>query len=126
MRFRRGARLETGDVAERRGAGMSFGPGVALGGGGGIVGLVVAPVLVFSGLNGGGTNGFDFGGSDNADLARTCRTGAYANQHEDCRIVAVVNSVQDYWSEALDGYGRTPTVFFTGRTQTGCGPATSA
>src|SRR5205823_7559690 len=44
---------------------------------------------------------------------------------QDCRIVGVVNSVQDYWSHALPGYKPAQTVFFTGQTQTGCGPATS-
>jgi uncharacterized protein len=127
MRFRRGARLNTGDVSDRRGSGVGFGPGMALGGGGGLIGLIVALLFAFGGLGGGsGTSGLEVTGQGNGDLARNCRTGADANQREDCRIVAVINSVQDYWSQALRGYQRAQTVFFTGQTQTGCGGATSA
>jgi predicted metalloprotease len=61
-----------------------------------------------------------------ADLSASCRTGADANQREDCRIVGVVNSVQRYWSDQLDGYREAPTRFFSGQTSTGCGAATSA
>jgi len=128
MRFRKGARLDAGQVSDRRGSGMSFGPGMALGGGGGIVGLIIALVLAFGGFGGGGggANAFDLGAKANGDLARTCRTGADANQREDCRIVAVVNSVQKYWSETLGGYRPAQTVFFSAQVQTGCGAATSA
>src|SRR4051812_2416661 len=122
MRFRKGATLDPGEVSDRRG----LGPGVALGGGGGIVGLVIALLLAVGGFGGGSSgNGLDLAGSGSSDLARTCQTGADANQRQDCRIVAVVNSVQDYWSHGLPGYKPAQTVFFTGQTQTGCGPATS-
>ena len=60
------------------------------------------------------------------ELSSECRTGSDANQREDCRIVGVVNCVQDYWSDHLDGYRQAPTRFFTGQTSTGCGTATSA
>ncbi len=36
-----------------------------------------------------------------------------------------MNSIQAYWKQALRGYTVVPTVFFSGSTQTGCGPATS-
>ncbi len=49
-----------------------------------------------------------------------------ANQRDDCRIVGVVNSVQAFWGERLDGYREATTVFFSGGTTTGCGSATSA
>jgi predicted metalloprotease len=125
MKFRRGATLDTGEISDRRGSGMSLSPGMALGGGGGIVGLIIAAIVVLSGLGGGGTNSLDLGGAANTDLSQTCRTGADANQREDCRIVAVVNSVQEYWTQAVRGYTPAETVFFTGQTQTGCGAATS-
>jgi hypothetical protein len=126
MKFRRGATLDTGEITDRRGAGMGLSPGMALGGGGGIVGLIVAILVVVSAMSGGGGSSANLVGGSNGDLAHDCRTGADANQREDCRIVAVVNSVQKYWNGALRGYTPAQTVFFTGQTDTGCGAATSA
>jgi predicted metalloprotease len=124
MRFRRGARLDTGEISDRRGAGGLPG-GMVLGGGGGIVGLIIALVVILSGGGGSGTN-FDVrGAADNTDLQSTCKTGADANQRTDCRIVAVVNSVQEYWDKTIDNYTPADTVLFTGQTSTGCGAASS-
>src|SRR5215212_5342887 len=100
---------------------MRAGPLVA--GGGGIVGILV---LVLTLLGGGGSSGLDLGDPGSSDLSTECRTGADANQQEDCRIVGVVNSVQRHWSDQLDGYRQAKTVFFTGGTSTGCGSASSA
>jgi len=124
VRFRPGAKLDTGQVRDRRGGGGG-GRGVAVGGGVGTILVVV--VLALLGVDvpvGGGTDSVSLG--DNQELSASCRSGADANQDEDCRIVGVVNSVQAYWSENLDGYREAPTNFFSGQTQTGCGGATSA
>ena len=55
-----------------------------------------------------------------------CQTGADANTNEDCAVVAVINSVQGYWTDAFAASGTTyreaDTVFFSGSTRTGCGP----
>jgi predicted metalloprotease len=80
---------------------------------------------------GGGTDPFALGTGaasqgDNTDLSAECVTGADANQSEDCRIVAVVNSVQDYWDGEVNGYREASTVLFTGQVSTGCGAASSA
>jgi predicted metalloprotease len=124
MRFRSGAKLDTSQVSDRRGARPSL--PMAIGGGGGIIGIIVVLLLAFAG--GGGTSGLQLGtgAAEENDLSATCRTGEDANQNEDCRIVGVVNSVQEHWSDDLDGYRRAPTVFFTGSVATGCGNATSA
>lgn len=126
MRFRRGAQLDAGQVSDRRGMG---GMPVALGGAGGLVGIVFLVIQLLSG-GGGGLQGLNLGtgtGQEAAnDLSSECRTGADANQRQDCRIVGVVNSVQDHWSDTLDGYRPTDTVFFSGSTQTGCGAASAA
>jgi predicted metalloprotease len=135
VKFRPGARLDPGQVQDRRG--MGGGRGIAVGGGVGT--LLVVVVLALLGVDvtggGGGSGGspdpFSLGtGSDSAapatELSAACRTGADANQREDCRIVGVVNSVQSYWGDRVQGYRKAPTQFFSGRTQTACGPATSA
>ena len=128
MRFRPGARLDTGQVQDRRGM-RGGGRGMAVGGG--AAGLVVIVVLAILGFDvtggGGGTDPAVLGsGASATDLSSECRTGADANQNDDCRIVGVVNSVQEHWSGVVDGYREAPTVFFSGATQTGCGSATSA
>jgi uncharacterized protein len=62
-------------------------------------------------------------------LGQECRMGAQANTREDCRIVADVNSIQSYWGDRFAARGGTytpaKTVFFTGSTDTGCGPAST-
>jgi len=136
MRFRKGARLDPSQVEDYRGRGTGGLPGgtpVALGGGGGLVAIVV--LLAFLLLGGGGGLG-DLGslagetvgptGQPSGQLAQECRTGADANERDDCRIVAVINSVQAYWSRALRGYEPTRTRFFEDAIGTGCGTASSA
>jgi predicted metalloprotease len=110
--------------------------GVAVGGGGlGLAGIVV--YLLFSLLSGGGGLGQlapledeSVGRGDTpSEVSEECRTGEDANQRQDCRIVAVVNSVQQYWDAVFKGSGdRYPyadTVFFTDQVETGCGFASS-
>ena len=140
MRYRRGARLDPSQIEDRRGSG-GFGGlpggGITVGGGGlGLAGLVI--YLLLSALSGGGGLSGPLGNLDGSTVAQAppgqvlgqeCQTGAQANRREDCRIVADVNSVQDYWQKLFDSNGRTytisKTVFFTGSTDTGCGPAST-
>ena len=120
MRFRSRARLDTGQVQDQRGR-----RGLAVGGGAGTVVIVV--VLALLGVNvPGGSDPFALGGGSSGDLSANCRTGEDANQREDCRIVGVVNSVQEYWSGQVQDYREAPTRFFTAQTVTGCGAASSA
>jgi predicted metalloprotease len=131
MRFRPGARLDAGQVQDARGA--RGGRGIAVGGGAGTIVVVLVLALLGVDLPGGGSGSDPFslgtgptgGATPAADLSATCRTGADANQREDCRIVGVVNSVQSYWGDAVSGYREAPTRFFSGQTQTGCGAATA-
>jgi len=97
---------------------------MALGGGG----LIGAVFLVLQLLGGGGAN-LAIGGTetgDNTDLSAECTTGDDANQRQDCRIVGVINSVQEYWGADMPGYQSAKTVFFSAATNTGCGSATSS
>ena len=133
MRIRRRARLDTSQIEDRRG--MSGGRGVAIGGSG--LGLVVALVLIVLNLAGGGggssavqdafqsLSGVTVGAGSTPEGLRDCQTGADAQRSEDCRIVAYVNSIQDYWGNQVRGYRPAPTVFFTDQTSTACGQATT-
>jgi predicted metalloprotease len=136
MRFRKGARLDPSQVEDYRGRGGGGLPGgipVTLGGGGGLIAIVVLVAFVL--LSGGGGLG-DLGsltgqtvgptGQPSGELAQECRTGADANEREDCRIVAVINSVQTYWTRALRGYEPARTRFFDAPMQTGCGVGSPA
>src|SRR4051794_38074270 len=123
MKFRPGARLDAGQVQDRRGA--PGGRGLALGGGAGTIVVVIVLALLGVDVNGGSDPfALGTGGSSSApasDLSATCRTGSDANQREDCRIVGVVNSVQAYWADKVRNYQEAPTRFFTAQTDTGCG-----
>ncbi|MEZ5099830.1 MAG: neutral zinc metallopeptidase [Thermoleophilia bacterium] len=145
MRIRKDARLDTSQVQDVRGRRMGpvGGRGAAIGGGGlGLIGIVIALVLTLSG--GGGGLGGDLGNlidqtagqgagtaapSGPSEVETACQTGADANERQDCRLVAVVNSVQAYWSAELPqlgaDYAPALTQFFSGQTSTGCGAASS-
>jgi hypothetical protein len=128
MKFRPGARLDTGQVQDRRG--MGGGRGLAVGGGAGTIIVVLVLALLGVNVTGGGSDPVSLGtdttsSAPSSDLSSTCKTGSDANQREDCRIVGVVNSVQKYWGAKVQDYREAPTRFFTGQTSTGCGPATS-
>jgi uncharacterized protein len=135
MRFRRGARLDPGQVTDLRGRRLGGG-GLAIGGGGlGLVGLVV--YLLFALLSGGGGLGQlapldeqQVGRGDTpSEVTKECRRGEDANQRQDCRIVAVINNVQMFWDGVFQRsdrqYKLVDTVFFTDQVQTGCGLASS-
>jgi predicted metalloprotease len=111
--------------------------GLAVGGGGlGVAVLVI--YLLLQAFSGGGGLGGQLGplqdqrvgqGDTPSSINQDCKTGADANNREDCRIVAVVNSVQKFWGEVFQRSGRqyqnVDTVFFTDQVNTGCGTATS-
>jgi predicted metalloprotease len=133
--FNEDANLDTSQVADQRGGfGGIPGGGFTVGGGGlGIIGLIL--YLILNSLGGGGGGGNPVspehpGGVAAQDLAQECRTGKDANERTDCRILGYVNSVQAYWTQAFTQsdrrYQKAQTVLFSGQTQTGCGPATSA
>jgi predicted metalloprotease len=135
MRFDDDAGLDTSEVSDLRGGG-GVGGRVALGGGGlGVVGVIIYFVLSQLGgvSSGSGATGLGQLGSDqqvsNSSLAQQCHTGADANRNHDCAVVAMINSIQDYWTDqfARSGttYRKATTTFFNGGVRTGCGSATS-
>lgn len=132
MQFDDNARLDTSEVQDERGSRI---PGGGATIGGGIVGIVVLVVGLVLGI-GPDQLGLSSGGDEPApassSLARVeqaCRTGQDANTKDDCRIVAVVNSVQDYWTQESGrsqvAYTKAPTVLFSRQVNTACGNATS-
>jgi predicted metalloprotease len=133
MSFNEGSRLDTSQVT----GGGSRG-GLAIGGG--IGGLVITLVAVFLGvdpsiLGGSTSNPFDTsqvqtGGTESATSFDQCKTGADANRDDTCRIIGTVNSVQDYWNDALPAdvsrqYRAAKTVIYSGATQSPCGTASN-
>jgi uncharacterized protein len=134
VRFRKGAKLDPGQVTDVRG--RRGGRGLAVGGGGIGVGVLVI-YLLFSLLTGGGGLGQlapledqQVGQGDNPGVvSEECRTGADANERQDCFIVGVVNSTQEFWDGVFqrsgEQYQYVDTVFFTDQVQTACGGATS-
>jgi predicted metalloprotease len=140
VRFRKDVSLDPSQVDDRRGSGGGGYGGIPLpvgaGGGLGLAGLVI--YLLINALAGGSGASGPLGNLDNQTVAQQspsvalgsgCRTGADANRREDCRIVGYIDSVQRYWDREFSARGKTytpaKTVFFTGQTDTGCGPAST-
>jgi predicted metalloprotease len=138
MTFRPDAQLDPSQVEDLRGRRPS-GRAVAIGGGG-LGTLVLLVLLALTGnLDPGGAGGGAGGGGlddltnttvgSSPGQAESCRSGAQANERDDCRIVGYVNSVQAYWKSAFGGSGQgyrpATTTFFDGQVNTACGTASS-
>ena len=129
MVFNPNARLNPRQVLDRRGVGGAG--GIALGGGGIGVVLLLAYLLLGgdpSVLSGGGNPGF-VTDQNGTQLTQECQTGADANSAQDCRIVGFVNSIQQYWSDEFARRGQTydrRTVLFTARRRRPAAAASAA
>ncbi|WP_439081130.1 KPN_02809 family neutral zinc metallopeptidase [Streptomyces sp. WL006] len=133
MQFDDDADLDTSEVQDVRGSRIPGGRATV---GGGIAGVIA---LILGLLFGVGPDqlGLTSDGPDPAATAssagqvqESCLKGQDANSREDCRTVAVVNSVQDFWRQEFRRRGAeyegARTVLFSGRVGTACGSATSA
>ena len=144
MRFDENVQLDASQVEDVRGRG-GFGGGGRRGGttmpiavGGGGAGLLLILLIVGLQMLGGGVDtgtvpaapAYEGQAQDASTVTQSCRTGADANQRDDCRIVGFVNSIQSYWSGELSRQGAryTPadTVLFSNATQSACGTADAA
>lgn len=147
MDFNDDAKLDASQVEDRRG--QSGGGGVGGGGLGGVLGslpgglatagggglgiVAIIVVVLVSVLSSGSGSGFTAADPDpsgtGAVQVSTCVTGADANSRADCRITAIANSVQAYWSTELPKhkvrYVPSKTVIFTSSTSSGCGQASA-
>ena len=137
MSFNEGTRLDPNRI-QRRGPGGAKG-GMAIGGGiGGLIIVILALIAgvdpsVFnldSGTSGLGGAGSVQDGTAQKDFETRCKTGASASQYADCRVLAVVESLDVYWTDALPAAGYTHAlpgiVVFDQSTGTDCGTASSS
>lgn len=129
MDFDDDAQIDASQVEDARGRRVPGG-GLAVGGGAiGIIGLVVALLFGVDITGGGGDGGPQRQAQPAGNLSAQCRTGADADQSEDCRIVGTVTSIQNYWNKQFAAEGKryvpAKTQLFSQATQTACGYATS-
>ncbi|HET9872360.1 MAG TPA: neutral zinc metallopeptidase [Propionibacteriaceae bacterium] len=122
MKYNEGAQLDPSQM----GGGGGSGGKIALGGGAGVVVLILA--LVF-GINPndilGGAQQAGPGNQTSNPFAQ-CTQGSDISKDRNCRFVAYTNSIQDYWSQELEGYKEITVQAFNNQVSTGCGTATSA
>src|ERR1700761_3694835 len=145
MRFNPKARLDPSRVRSGRGGGGVRVPlpgGTKAGGGLGLV-LIIMVIVVLKACSGIDLTGLDTGAAAGYDTNRfqgdstaydSCKTGQDANDHPDtCGLVAVENSLVDYWQNALQQQApntqfqpEAAVVTFSQATSTqGCGQASS-
>jgi hypothetical protein len=141
--------IDVSGVDDRRGSGgggMGFGGGgVAIGGGAGVVGLVIYLLVTLLGGGSGGDvqlpgSGVDSGvqsgaqgsggqGESIEQLKQRCTPKEAAAKYTDCRLIKVFNVANTVWQDEFTRRGldfnRPKFAFFSGRTTTGCGPATA-
>ncbi len=119
------------------GGGGGGGTGIPLPGkmGGGLLGLIVmAAVLILPRLLGG--SGATSGSADQVTSPNIQEETTAGSEGGDCDtetaqiVCGAVIDIQTFWQREFEAAGRTyvvtPTVFFSGGTNTGCGPAQSA
>lgn len=133
MTFNDNARIDSSRVTRRRGG---AGGGIAIGGGAG--GIVIVLLFLLMQFLGGGdaTSALNGLGNDtqdqttDQDFAASCTTGAQANASADCRVAGTIQSLDDYWADAMPGLGKQLTlpgiVVFDNSTQSACGMASGA
>lgn len=132
MSFNDNAHLDTSQVTGR---GSNRG-GVIAGGGVGTIIVIILGLLFGGDLTGGSGSVFDTSqiqsqgtNASSVDFSH-CKTGADANRDDTCRIIGTVNSVQNYWRDALPQqtnvqYQDVKTVIYSGATQSACGQASN-
>jgi predicted metalloprotease len=128
MELNESAEIDTSQVEDRRGSGGGL-SGVPIPiGRGGLIGTLVTVVLLVIGGGLVGTNMLD-GSGDNTNLEQQCAADNPDRlRNTECRNVLFINSINDYWADALpqtfgQPYQSASTVFFAQAVNTGCGAA---
>jgi hypothetical protein len=127
MTFNSGAQLDPDQVTDARGGSYGGGRGLAVGGGG--IGLVIVIVYLLLGGDPRALLTTEPGAvvGPNASAIAECKTGTDANTRDDCRIVGFVNSIQAYWTSAFQAAGSqyrpAQTFLLDSVVDTGCGTA---
>jgi predicted metalloprotease len=121
MTFNEGSDISGGRTS-RRGRNT----GIAVGGGGlGVLAIIVIGQLLGVDLSGLVDPNAGPGPVQETSLDQ-CQTGEDANENLDCRIKGAAASLEEYWSNTLDGATPSEIILFTGSVSTACGAATSA
>lgn len=125
-----GFRVPTGSGGSTGGTstGTASGPGARKSGNIlGLIILVVILVVVVRAVTSGSKGGSSASGTAPTSQTRTCTKGADANSRQDCRIVALTNSIQSFWDGAFADdnrrYREAQVVLFDGSTDSECGRA---
>jgi predicted metalloprotease len=128
MDFRDDVNLDASQVEDVGGAsgggGGGFPGGLVLGGGGIVSLIVMVAVVLLNSLGDGGGEPAQRRPASN--LSEQCQTGKDADQSERCRVVGVVNSIQDYWGDQVSGYRPAKTILYSDGVRTACGAADSS
>jgi predicted metalloprotease len=136
MELNENAKLDASQVEDRTGRSGSGGRGGGMQipiptGRGGMVGLIVAVLVALVG-GGLGINAATDGGGESGPtgtLAERCSVEQTLDDIK-CRNLLFINSIQDYWQDALPAafgkpYQQSTTVYFTQAVNTACGSADS-
>lgn len=126
MDFNDNAQLDTGSVVNAGGGGGGGrGGGIAVGG---IGGLIVLLLALFLGINPGDLMGGGQGGAPAtaaASVNAQCKTGADVKKNQDCRWVAYMTSLGQYWNGVQGVQKPKKMIAFSGAISTACGQASS-
>ncbi|MFF5791079.1 neutral zinc metallopeptidase [Paeniglutamicibacter sp. NPDC012692] len=130
MSFNDDARLDSNRVKDSRGR---RGAKIAAGGGG----ILVVLLAALFGINPDMLTQLGIGEAPPSEQTATgapeiaeCKTGADANERQDCRILATTQSLDSFWLSYLPKYNvkvaKPGVEIFSGSVDTACGTATSA
>jgi len=124
------AQIDTSQISDQRSGGGGLGGLPIPIGGRGLIGTIITIVALLVG-GGFGINAMTGDESDNSSLSEACSTANPDRlERTDCRNALYVNSIQDYWQDALPQtfgkpYEQAKTVFFAQAVNTACGGADS-